>query len=865
MPVQYVVVRREGAVPAGRPDEGTVVKTTAQAQCLDDGADPGRRYSYAVFARAAERHSRTAATAPPVDVLAEVTDLRAATGDGTVELSWTPPANVGTVVVRRGVEEPRDHTAGTLVRLSGAGHAKDEKLGNGIRYHYLVCCGYRPDGAAEVFSAGVRIAAVPDHLPDAVADFAARAVGSEIFCTWSAPAYGQVVVLRSPRSPDLPPGRRLNADSLDRLGQRVPTSGDGRAVDPQPDRNQPYYSAFSVAGGHAVAGGTRPCVACPDVTELKPAATGAAVILRWAWPAACTAVRVVRREGAWPDGPDDPQAARLSCTLTEYRDGGEKFVDNLGPVCGRFHYVVYAQPAGVPGVWFAPGAGPDCRAVVQYEPWMTVRYDLEGPEDPGARGKELLLLFQLEQPFAGFAGLVLVANQERPPADVGDGVELLRWEPKEGSATLRYKSAVSLAAVRQRRWARFYCKLLAADPAQRHAVLVVHPDVSQPFSESGERPAPRGDGRPRTYTHGVPRTVVCPTCFEVFSPRRMLYSDFSGGEPRPARRGWLDRLLGRPPRPPRNAQGQVLARKLCPNRHVMPFTAGSQASLVIGLIGAKYSGKSHYVAALVQQLEGQTGNDLQAHLLPVTDETPERYRREFYDPLFKNRLELGLTVGAPPPLIYDLTFDGRQWGDRDNRSVTLALYDTAGENFDNRATVQQMVRYLGVASGVMLLVDPLQLRAVREALPVGLRLPEVEDPGAIIGRVLLELESGRVLHENAPLSTPVAVVLTKCDVLRDAGLIEPNRLWCTQARHVGRFDRELHDDTSGMMAEYVQRWSPAVYQTVARRFAHFAFFGVSATGCASDSNTRRYKYISPWRVEDPLLWLLAEVGVIPSR
>ena len=114
------------------------------------------------------------------------------------------------------------------------------------------------------------------------------------------------------------------------------------------------------------------------------------------------------------------------------------------------------------------------------------------------------------------------------------------------------------------------------------------------------------------------------------------------------------------------------------------------------------------------------------------------------------------------------------------------------------------------------------------------------------------------------METPLAVVLTKCDVLRQAELIEHNRLWHTGRGHVRYFDDDLHDDLSGMMAEYVQRWSPAAYHVVMRRFARRAFFGVSATGCAPDE-LGRYRFISPWRVEEPLLWLLAELGVIPRQ
>lgn len=876
VPVDYVVVRREGNAPPGKIQEGALISETPQTQCLDDKVVAGMRYRYAVFTRAGGALSRGGTVAPPVDILAEVTSLGARTGEETVELFWQTPLNAKgeaacNVVVRRGLKPLHDHTDGEPVKLAGPGNAKDEKLQNGQAYHYLVCCVYRPEGGSEVFTPGVSISAVPERLPDTVPDFAVAARGEEVVCTWTPPAYGQAVVLRSAKPHDLPLGRRLEAHILDQLGDRITATASGQAIDPQPTFSKPFYSVFSVAGTYASAGGSAACVICPDVTDLKVVGTPTGVVLRWTWPERCTAVRIARQEGDWPEGPEDPQAACLSCTRSEYSAAGELFIDTMYAKRGQFHYIVFAQPVGAPGLFFAPGDGPSCRAVLRWEAWTTVRYRLSTPAEVTLKNKEVLWTGSVEKPFADFGGLVLVANQEHVPDDPGDGIILARWKPKEGEPQNSFRVGVSLAPILQHGWSRFFCKALAADPTQRDVILIIHPYTPTPISATGEVPVHQARPEHPPFHRGAPRRVICPVCFEKFQPHKILYTSATGGEPVPGRYTWFDRLLRRPPRPPLDERGEPLTRKLCPHKHALPFTAGTQTSLVLGLIGAKFSGKSHYIASLVQCLEDRVSNDLQAALLPLTDETPERYRREFYDPLFKNRLELGLTVGTPPPLIYDLTLDGKLWGERNNRgkrnnrSVALALYDTAGENFDNPAAVQQMVKYVRVASGIMLLIDPLQFREVREALPDTIQLPEVEDPNAILGRVLKELEEGKVLIENAPLATPMAVVVTKCDVLRDAGLIAANRLWSTDTRHIGFFNSEAQEDMSGMMGEYLQRWCPAVYHTIAQRFTRFAFFGVSATGCASDANTRRYKYISPWRVEDPLLWLLAEVGVLPSR
>lgn len=864
--LDYVVVRREGSAAPARVDDGVVVQTTAQTSCLDGQVSAGKRYSYAVFARAGELYSRTGTAAPPVDIMAEVSDLKAETDEGTVELQWTTPANTKSIIVRRSLNPPDNHLDGALVSLVGSDHAKDENLQNGRRYHYLVCCAYRPDGRTEVISAGVRISAVPDRLPQPIADFSVRAETSDVVCTWTPPAHGMVVVVRSAEPQRLTPGQRLSANDVNGLGQRIVTSETGSAVDTQPDANEPHYTVFTLAGSHAIAGGCGSVVVCPDVSGLMLSATRSGVILRWIWPPGCMAVRVVRRVDTWPTGPQDPESASIPVMRTEYAAAGEKFVDRLEKGRGRYHYVVYAQATGAPGLFFAPGKSTSCRGLIQWESWMTLRYQLLAGK---ARGASIRLAWSVDQPFPDFHGFVLVASQSGEPASPEEGVELFRWTPDSGSIHGAHEESVSIAPVQQRRWARFFCSLFALDPAQRHTTLIIHPNACLPISESGAFETGKSESVARIYRRGVPRTVICPRCFDEFPVAQMLYTSFGNdGDAQTGHYNWLNRVLRRPPQAPSNKQGQRLTRKIGPScKHDLPFTAGAQESLIIGLIGAKYSGKSHYVAALVRRLQEQVCNDLQAALIPMSDETQDRYQREFYEPLFGSGLELPVTVGAPPPLIYDLTLSGSLWNEERNRAVTLTLYDTAGENLDRTDTVRQMVEYLRPASGIIFLIDPLQVPAVREALPSQVRLPQLDvgaDPNAMIGRVLQVLKEGGVMKGDT-LSTPIAVALTKCDVLRDAGLIAENRLWSTDARHIGYFDDEASQDMTGMMGSYVQRWSQAAYNTVVRHFSRHAFFGVSATGCAPDKNTHRYKFISPWRVEDPLLWLLAEVGVIPRR
>ena len=383
----------------------------------------------------------------------------------------------------------------------------------------------------------------------------------------------------------------------------------------------------------------------------------------------------------------------------------------------------------------------------------------------------------------------------------------------------------------------------------------------------------RRDRGKRVYRQGTPRRVICPVCFEEFPVEQMEFSSHEGGDmPAAAKYTVWDKLahlvLARrwKIRVPVDADGNRMMRKFCPEGHELPPNADLQETLIIGLIGAVASGKATYPAALVDRLNGEAGADIEALLVTVTDDTSQRYKKGFYDPLFTMKKTLPKTMGTPPPLIYDFKILGTPRGEENERSVNLALYYTEGEYLYRVEAMQRSVRYLLRASGIMLLVDPLGIPEVSGALgknPGRWHLGPT--PNETIANVLRTLELAGVVEQNGPLCVPLAVVFTKCDVLRDAGIIKEDQFWSTgERRHVGCFDMELHNETSNIMGECMRQWDGATYQTIRQRFPKHAFFGVSSTGCSPDT-TGRYPFISPWRVEEPLLWILAELGVVPIK
>lgn len=864
--VRYILVRGDGNTAPTSLSHGCRVQESEQCGAIDrNNIRRGSCYTYAVFACRGSLYSTEGTASAPVPILPDVMGLKKELRSGSVMLWWCPPKNVDRIVVRRALgSAPKTPSDGTEVPVINHRHIQDTGLENGRVYHYSVWCAYKPDGKTEVFSKGITTSGMPELLPEMAEDIrVGSTVDKKVVCLWKPPQHGTVIVLRTPKPISWKPGRRIDSDQLGNLGGPIPIvdKESGRAEDLQPTLTEPYYGVFTVAGSRAIVGGCICCPIVPDVTGLKVRRTLDGARLTWTWPAGCNSVVVARRAGAWPEGPKDPNAIIRTITRTEYRDGGERFDDQIGTKeRQRFHYIVYTEIRGPSShLLVARGKTGDCRDVVDAGPWMIVSYALRETNERIDEDPCIELVWTVEKCIADFDGFVLLANETHIPSSLED--DLVLYEHKGPLTTRSQRVCLSLARVRQRGWAAFYCKLFVKAPSQRGSTVMIHPDVRVPIDDNGYRVCPEPPALKRVYGTRPPKKVVCPDCLEAFPTKEMLFGDNQSDERFKGVRTLLRRV-----KPPKDKNGNPYTDRFCPNKHLLPITSGRQESLVIGLIGEAESGKSTYIATLIDRLEGRTGCDWHSSLLPLTEGTPKRYKRDFEEPLLINRKELPADVGTPPPLIYDMTFNGSLWGERRNRSVTLAFYDTAGENTtSNAAQAQKTLKYLGVASGVIFIVDPLQIPQVRQTVPDHL-LPRQHPAGApstVIANILGLLD-GSAFKKGRPMPVPVAIVLSKCDVLEGANLIEPNRIWCDpERRSIRRFNQQYHDDMSGMMGECLWRWDMAAYNNICTRFPRHAFFGVSSTGCAAIN--RQYKHVSPHRVEDPLLWLLAQVGVLPVK
>jgi hypothetical protein len=316
--------------------------------------------------------------------------------------------------------------------------------------------------------------------------------------------------------------------------------------------------------------------------------------------------------------------------------------------------------------------------------------------------------------------------------------------------------------------------------------------------------------------------------------------------------------------------GWDTAKRVCPECHnELPAHFGDIDSAMVGLVGPTTSGKTVYITVLVHELRNRVGAAFGAAVDPMDDRTIRKYRHEFEPRLYGVGQVLDKTqLGAPDqkyPLLYRFTSKRRSlWGSR-SRSTSIVLFDTAGESFQTRDSVDIHVRYVGAADGLIVMVDPLQIDEIRQRVDGAAQLPEKGDPpDQVVNNVTNQIRASRGLRADQMIPTPVAVVLSKVDMLWDQ-LPETSPLR-RASNHAGYFDeadrRELHEEIRALL----QGWEGGLLDRhLQHNYRQYSYFGMSSLGAAPDGTRIDRGLISPFRVEDAVLWLLSRVGVVEVR
>ncbi|MDX6739360.1 TRAFAC clade GTPase domain-containing protein [Actinocorallia sp. A-T 12471] len=300
--------------------------------------------------------------------------------------------------------------------------------------------------------------------------------------------------------------------------------------------------------------------------------------------------------------------------------------------------------------------------------------------------------------------------------------------------------------------------------------------------------------------------------------------------------------------------GRESGRRVCPEcHHELAPAYCDTPGRIVALVGAKNAGKSTYIAVLLHELRNRVGTELGTSLVACDDRTIERYKRDFARPLFDQRRLLPTTpsaVTAPrEPLVYLLTrrVKGR-FGSR-TEALTLVLFDTAGEDLRSREVRDLHLRYLEAADAIVFLADPLEL----------VEGGAESEPLDVLARVTEPLRQRHGLDVKDRLRTPIAVALTKIDELE---LPASSALQRSRVRS-GSLDADDREAVDAHVRSLLDAWGAGdLDRYLEQHYAEYGLFGVSALGGAPRGDEVAPGGVRPYRVEDPLLWLLHRFGML---
>ena len=382
--------------------------------------------------------------------------------------------------------------------------------------------------------------------------------------------------------------------------------------------------------------------------------------------------------------------------------------------------------------------------------------------------------------------------------------------------------------------------------------------------------------------------ITCPFCFASFSPQDIQFrcstltctgrtqdTVFANA------RGYAPTIMGRVLTHnkrgfgvPRTAECDVCKKdsrtRLCPNCHYeLSHDVGQVEERIIAIIGGSNTGKSHYIAALVNRLQHEVGANFNFSVSMVGDDTRKRWMDDFYRPLFENKKVLEKTLSAvtdlrvKTPLIFRLTLKNGNH----IKALNISFFDTAGEDMANLKvdTLSVEARYICHAHGLIVLLDPLQIDSIRQQVPYA-NIPELNQmarPQFIVERLRELFEQYHHMPVTKKIKIPVAFTFSKVDTLLP--IVAPDSALHRPGEHFGLLDLPDVQNISTEIGNYIQAWiNPGFCQDIDLKFANYRYFGVSSLGGRPNAQNRLAD-VNPLRVEDPFLWILYQFDLIKGK
>jgi hypothetical protein len=326
--------------------------------------------------------------------------------------------------------------------------------------------------------------------------------------------------------------------------------------------------------------------------------------------------------------------------------------------------------------------------------------------------------------------------------------------------------------------------------------------------------------------------------------------------------------------------GGPAKRRACPACHTaLPIDFVDSRSPMIGLVGAKGSGKTVLMTVLVKQLREVVGRRFSADIRIATDNpdglqglTDYQANREvplYSDhtlPVGTGQQGSGARERTTPVVLRWRQEAARRVGGQALRTTVLSFVDTAGEDLNDLGTAFTL-EYLAVCDALIITLDPFAIPGARARLNLPGEAIQVGDdvPLDVVSRITELLRTEHRVKNKKKIKLPVAIVFTKIDAFYPS-LDRQNPIMARPSGIPAYEDADgqtVHEHMLALMHE----WNAADIDTHMRlNYSDYRYFGVSALGAEPDykGNEVAPGGVQPHRVEDPVLWLLSKTGTVSA-
>jgi len=295
--------------------------------------------------------------------------------------------------------------------------------------------------------------------------------------------------------------------------------------------------------------------------------------------------------------------------------------------------------------------------------------------------------------------------------------------------------------------------------------------------------------------------------------------------------------------------------------------------MIISVVGSRDVGKSHYIGVIINELIERVAGRFDG-VLTGFDDTMTRYEENFGRGLYAELTKLNLTqsslVRTNRPLIFSLTI----MQNNKKRKFTLVFFDTAGEDLNAFDTMNTVNRYICKSAGIIFLLDPMQIWEVRNQLTddvisraSSVAVQQATKPDDITTRVSELIRNDKKMPDSRNIDVPVAAVFSKFDAI--VPLIPPGSTILDPSPHcdAGAFVMSDWHNVNSEIQSLLKTWGAIAFtKQLDLNYTNFSYFAASSLGLDnSPRNDGRIDRPRPHRIEDALLWILKENGIIGAK